>query len=349
VARAATGEVGIGLIGCGRIAQLSHLRVLTRLAGARLAAIAERDPERLREARARAPGAAAFASPSELLASPGVDAVVISLPTELHAPVSIEAFAAGKDVYVEKPLACDLDEAGEVVRAWRTSGRAGMIGFNYRFNPVVVRLRDELARGRIGEPVAIRTVFSSAARQLPEWKRARGSGGGALLDLASHHVDLVEFVTGLPVDSVFASVRSLSSEDDTAVLQLTLQGGVPVQTLVSITAVDEDRIEVYGREGRLAIDRFRYRGLVHTPAHRPQGRGRRVLAEAGRVPGLARSVVGGSAEASFAAALGSFVESVRDRAPVAVDLRSGYRSLAIVAAAEESARTSRPAVPSVGE
>jgi predicted dehydrogenase len=345
VANVATTEVGIGLIGCGRIAHLSHLRVLKNLPGARLAAIAERDPERLSASRAIAPQASAFHDAGELLASSDVDAVVICLPTELHAPVAIEAFAAGKDVYVEKPLARDLDEADEVVQAWRRSGRAGMVGFNYRFHSLFRRLRGYLADERIGELVAVRSVFSSAHRQLPEWKRSRQTGGGALLDLASHHVDLVGFVTGREIESVFASVRSVSSEDDTAVLELTLEGGVPVQTLVSMTAVDEDRIDVYGSEGRLSIDRFRSRGVLYTPAKRPVGRIRTASAELGRVPAVAASVIAGPVERSYAAALRSFVESVRDRTPVEIDLVSGYRSLAVIAAAEESARRARPATP----
>jgi myo-inositol 2-dehydrogenase/D-chiro-inositol 1-dehydrogenase len=207
------------------------------------------------------------------------------------------------------------------------------------------RLRQDVAGGRIGEPVAVSTVFSSVSRQLPEWKRSRQSGGGALLDLASHHVDLVAFVTGREIESVFASVRSVRTEEDTAVLQLTLEGGVPVQTLVSMTAVDEDRIEVYGSEGRLAVDRFRSRGMLHTPASRPVGRIRTARAELSRIPGVAASVIAGPTEASYAAALRSFVESVRDRTPVAIDLVTGYRSLAVVAAAEESARAGRPVTP----
>src|SRR5262245_16729525 len=100
----------VGLIGCGHIAQSTHLHVLTRLPDVDLVALAEVDATRRYEASRRAPAAIAVADYQELLALPDVEAVVICLPNALHADAAIAALEARKHVYLEKPLATTLAE-----------------------------------------------------------------------------------------------------------------------------------------------------------------------------------------------------------------------------------------------
>lgn len=214
--------LGIGLIGCGHIAQAVHLAVISRLAGARLVALAEPDARRREEAARRAPQAAA--DYHHLLAMPQVEAVVICTPTTLHAEVAIAALEQGKHVYLEKPLATGLDEAQRVLAAWRSAGTVGMIGFNYRFSPLNGAVRQYLVEKHVGELTCVRSVFSAAPHDLPAWKQARRSGGGVLLDLASHHVDLVRFFFEQEIGEVSAALRSQRGEDDSAVTQLRLAG-----------------------------------------------------------------------------------------------------------------------------
>jgi myo-inositol 2-dehydrogenase / D-chiro-inositol 1-dehydrogenase len=126
----------VGLVGCGRVAQLVHLNILTRLPGAELVALAECDPDRLKQASRRAPGAVTFADYQELLDFPAVDAVVICLPNALHAEATIAALQHGKHVYLEKPLATNPTDGRRVLEVWRRAGLVGMIGFNYRLNPL---------------------------------------------------------------------------------------------------------------------------------------------------------------------------------------------------------------------
>jgi len=82
----------------------------------------------------------------------------------------------------------------------------------------------------------------------PEWKRSRDTGGGVLLDLASHHVDLVQHLLGDPVVRVYATTRSLRGEGDHAAVQLELASGAMAQIFVSLGTVDENRMEIVGTE-----------------------------------------------------------------------------------------------------
>jgi predicted dehydrogenase len=335
--------VRVGLLGCGRISRIFHLRTLQHLAGGELVAIADMDTARLAEAAAVAPDAATFEGYRDLLEHPDVEAVVVALPTALHPDAAVAAFELGKHVYVEKPLAPTASEAAPVVEAWRRAGTVGAMGYVFRFHPVYRDLARAIDACSVGEVVAVRTSFGSASRDLPDWKRARATGGGALVDLASHHVDLLRFLFGREVVEVGAIVRSVKSEDDTALLELVLEGGLVVQTFASATAVQEDRVEVYGTRGKLVADRFGRTLEVSGHSH-SSSRSHRILSglEQGRrgVGAVWRTLVP-PAEPSFALSLEAFVAAVRGGTFEGANLEDGYRALLVVEAADESARTGR--------
>ena len=339
----------VGVIGCGAVARAVHIPLLRALPGVTVTAVADPDGPR-RAAGARAAGAAVpCATHEELLARPDVDAAVVSTPTGLHAEVALAALAVGKHVYLEKPLAASLEDGRAVLAAWRRSGRVGMVGFNYRFNDLHHRAAERVRSGELGEVVCARTVFSTAAADVAEWKRSRGGGGGVLLDLASHHVDLVRFLFGREVRRVFAAVWSQRTEDDGAALHLEMEGGLAVQSFFSLAAVEEDRVEIYGSRGKLVVDRYASLDAELLPASR--GRGARLAAAARRIAGWRRAPYLLSKlrsplhEPSFGAALTHFVRAARGEAPAAPDFDDGYRSLAVVDAAERSARTGAAEVP----
>jgi myo-inositol 2-dehydrogenase/D-chiro-inositol 1-dehydrogenase len=344
-----TRPLGIGLVGFGRIAELAHLDALSGLP-AKLVAIAEPEPARRAAARRRAPGAEVVASHEELLDLPAVGAVIVSVPTGLHAEVGAAVLAGGRHLYLEKPLATNLEDGRRLVTGWRSAGVIGMMGFNYRFHALYRSARDRLRAGELGTLVAASSVFTSAARELPDWKRHRATGGGALLDLASHHVDLVRFLFDAEVSRLLATTRSVRSEDDTAVLDLGLENGLLVQSLFSLGTIDEDRFEIYGERGRLTIDRLRSLDVELEPAGLRTGRRRRLGAGLRGLlgsPYLRDVLAAPGREPSYRAALASFVGAVGTGSPASPDLLDGYRALAIVVAAEESARSGR-AVEVVG-
>jgi predicted dehydrogenase len=331
----------VGLLGGGRIARRFHLPILAALPGAELVAVAEPVAEARAACQAMAPGAELFASHSELLGASRLDAVVICLPPALHADAAVASFARRLHVYLEKPLATSLDEASLVLEAWRQAGTTGMIGFNYRFHPLVRAMRGALARGSLGELTAVRTHFGAARRPLPEWKQQRSSGGGALLDLASHHVDLARFLFDAEIVEVSALVRSIHSDDDTAMATLRLSSGPMVSLCVSLAGVEEDRIEVTGSGGQLVFDRYRASRLQRLPAQRDYRAAARLNAAAatvGTLSGALRDALWPPRERTFALALSAFVAAARGAYTATPDLDDGLASLAVVLAAERAAR-----------
>jgi myo-inositol 2-dehydrogenase/D-chiro-inositol 1-dehydrogenase len=309
-----------------------------------LTAIAESDATSREAAHRCAPGARALADYRALLEQKDVEAVVVALPSDQHALAARAALDAGKHVYLEKPLATNLADAEAVVRAWRAADRIGMIGFNYRFNKLYRRARQLIREGFVGDPVAVRSVFAMAAHPLPVWKTRRATGGGVLLDLASHHFDLIRFWFDTEIDDVSCDVESRLTEDDTAFVRLRLANGASVQSFFSLCATDEDRFEIYGTAGMMRIDRCHAMDVEQCGPGADTHRGDQVRhwmrSLRGIGYGLARQRAFGH-EPSWQVALEHFVDAVRTGRPAAPDFQDGYESLKIVVAAEQAATITR--------
>ncbi len=330
--------ITVGVIGCGTIAYWGHLRALQRLKGATLAAAADPDPA----ARARAaplvrgpiyPDAAA------LLGS-DVDAVVISTPPSTHAELTIAAARAGKHVYIEKPLATTAEDARAVADAIERSGCVAALGFNYRYHPAHARARPLLQQGTIGRIRAVHTVFCEPVpiAGMPEWKRWRRSGGGVLLDLASHHIDLLRWCLDDEMATVEATIGSIETEHDTATLKLVTRGGTDVQMYVSLQAGPADSLEFIGETGTLRVDRHRLvPALKRSRRHGYGARSAWIVPSVSDVAVWMRRLVRPSYQPSFSRALGAFVDRINGRSVSLPTVEDGVRSLAVVLAAEESA------------
>ena len=190
-------------------------------------------------------------------------------------------------------------------------------------------------------------MFATPRRPIPEWKQKRDTGGGVLLDLAVHHIDLIRFLLAAEVASVSAEIRSMASDADTAFLQLRLTNDVTVQVMCSLSAVDEDRIEIYGSAAKVTIDRYRSLRVEETPPNAGGALGlaaTRLVSEFRAFPYALLKMRAPLNDPSFPLAMDAFVRAVHDRVPATPSLSDGFRALAVIEAAELSARSGR-AVP----
>lgn len=328
----------VALIGCGRIASYFHAPILGRHGEAALTALVDVSPD-AREACGRAaPGALRFRDIDTALRLTPLDAAVICLPPAAHAAAAIRCLRAGLHVYVEKPLALGLAEADAMIAAQAAAGRVGMVGFNFRFHPLVEDARARIARGELGEIVAVRGLFTSERRVLPGWKGRAGEGGGAIADLATHWFDLIPHLTGaaLDPDSLRAHERRGAAGGAAAVI-LTLATGAPVEILVSQTSgLSARRLELLGEKGHLTID---LTDAQPRALERPAGRLARVARLTDRLRALhPRELLHAPGrEPSFARALGAFVAAALGRDVEIPDFEAGRRALALAVAAETQA------------
>ena len=235
-------------------------------AGDRLAAVCDPDPAA--RAHATALGAAAHATVEELAADPAVEAVYVATPNHLHRPM-VEALArAGKAVLCEKPLAHTLDDAAALIAAVERGGILYGTAFDQRHHPAHVAIRDAVRAGRLGTVTAVRIVYAcwlgsdwSAGSGGDNWRvDAAKAGGGALMDLAPHGLDLAGFLLGEPLAAVAAMTQSRVQDyavDDGAVLMGATASGALAQLHVAYNhpeTLPRRRLEVVGTGGLMAAE-----------------------------------------------------------------------------------------------
>jgi UDP-N-acetylglucosamine 3-dehydrogenase len=196
----------VAVIGAGAMGR-NHLRVLNEMGGADLVAVGDAD-EATAERSARFYRVPAFTDHRALLAEAKPDAVVVSVPTNLHYGVVMDALHAGVHVLVEKPIASTEDEAREMIAAAHDRGVVLTVGHIERYNPVILELYRRLRAGELGR------VFKMHARRLgPFPPRVRDVG--VVIDLATHDVDIMRFLSGSEVTRLYAeTARRIHTEHE---------------------------------------------------------------------------------------------------------------------------------------
>jgi len=336
-----------GLIGCGAVASWCHLPALRRLRNVTVVAAADPDAGALARMKQQFRGDTHVAY-QELLARPDIDAVVISVPPAHHAAVACAAAAARKAFYLEKPIAVSQAEAREVAAAVSSSGVATAMGFNRRLHPLYRQAKGLIQDGAIGRVRFVHSAFCEPApsQGLPQWKLNRASGGGVLLDLASHHVDLLRWFLGEEVASVEATVTSEGSEQDGAQVRLAMRGGVQAQGSYSFRAGYADYLEFVGDRGGLRVDRHRATlGLRQVRAAGYGSRTIRPLPSPEVAAWWVRRLVRRFEDPSYFHALQAFTRQLEGGPQLLATLDDGARSLEVILGAEESARIGRPVRP----
>jgi predicted dehydrogenase len=199
--------VGFGFLGAGGIARHALAPAVHAAAGARLTAVAARDPER---AARLEPDGRCYRDYAAMLEDPRVDVVYVALSNESHRPWTMAALAAGKHVLCEKPLGLDAGQVAEMVAAARAADRLLVEAFWYRWHPRVRRLEHLLAEGATGRIRAMQADFTFqgdfAGTLAGNYRLDPARGGGALYDVGCYGVSAAHLVLGpeLVVDAATA-------------------------------------------------------------------------------------------------------------------------------------------------
>jgi predicted dehydrogenase len=196
----ANGKVNVAVIGLGWPGQ-RHLEGYTKLPFVNVAAICDMSESLLMSTHARFPVETATTDYQSILARPDIDAVSICLPNWLHAPISIEAIGAGKHVLCEKPLANTLAEGERLTAAVHASDRIFMLALNNRFRVEIQSLKRIIDAGMLGDIYYTKTgwVRRRWAGTVRGWfMEKEKSGGGPLIDLGVHMLDLALWLMGSP-------------------------------------------------------------------------------------------------------------------------------------------------------
>jgi predicted dehydrogenase/threonine dehydrogenase-like Zn-dependent dehydrogenase len=320
----------LGLIGAGNFATATLLPAVARVDGIELVGVATSTGLSAHHAAAKAGFRYASTDVREILGDPGINTAVILTRHNLHAGQAIEAMRAGKDVFVEKPLALDRASLVDVIRVQRETGRRLMVGFNRRFAPMVTQMRDFLAHRR--QPLSVVMRVNAGAIPPEHWTQDPAVGGGRIVGEACHFIDLLQHLIGVQPERVVTyPVRAAEGPIADQVTIVVMHADGSVGTVLYSAGGDrsfgKERFEAIGDGCAAVLDDYRSLELVRAgKRHRRRERlrpdkGHRAEWEAlvdavrrgtpGPIP-LAEIVT--SHLASYAA-----VESLLSGSPVAVD------------------------------
>ena len=217
--------MNVGIIGCGKIAQIRHIPEYTDNANAKITGYYDFNYERAQEL-AEKYGGKAYTSVDELLENPELDAVSVCVANNAHAEISIKALKAGKHVLCEKPMAVTLEDCIAMTEEAEKSQKLLMIGQNQRFAKAHVKAKQLVAEGVIGDVITFKTTFGHKGPET--WSIDAGSNSwffdkkraamGAMADLGVHKTDLIQYLLNSRNVETTAKVITLDKKDSTGQL-----------------------------------------------------------------------------------------------------------------------------------
>ncbi len=238
----------VGIIGAGRIGKV-HLESISRyVKGAEVAAMADPFMSKDTAEYIKSFGVGKITKDyREILADKEIRAVLICSSTDTHAPISIEAIEAGKHVFCEKPVDHDVDNILKVKSALEGKNLKYQVGFNRRFDHNFSAVRRAVKEGKIGALNVLKICSRDPAAPPVNYIKV---SGGIFLDMTIHDFDMVRFLSGEEVESVYAMGGVMVDEEigkagdiDTAVIVMRLKSG-------ALAVIDNCRRAAYGYDQR---------------------------------------------------------------------------------------------------
>jgi UDP-N-acetyl-2-amino-2-deoxyglucuronate dehydrogenase len=340
VAAPITGEVRVALVGCGRISR-NHLEAIAHVDGIRLVAVADSDVARALTV-GQEQGVPAFASLDEMLATVPSDLVSVCTPSGLHSQHGIAAARAGRHVLTEKPMAISLVAADELVQACDAAGVQLFVVKQNRLNPAIQLLKRAVERGRFGRlymaNVTVRWTRPQSYYDAEPWRGTWEFDGGALMNQASHYVDLMQWMMG-PVESVMAKTatqaRRIEAEDSGVAVVKFRSGALGVLEVSVLTYPKnlEGSITLLGETGSVKIGGTAVNKVEHWAFADYDDDDKLIDAAATAPP----SVYGFGHVPYYE----NVVAALQGRGKADTDGRAGRKSLELILGIYESAKTGR--------
>ncbi len=247
-----------GIIGCGGIAKRRMIPAIPEMRHTSFVAVMDTNRDVTDEV-AKSTGAKAYYTEADLLADPDVQAVYIATPVFLHHPQVLQAAKAGKHILIEKPIALTLEHGEEMVHACNDAGVYLVEGYMMKYHSLNQAARDIVSRGEIGNVVSARVQLTCWYPPIPgAWRQDPAlGGGGALIDMATHCYDLLQFIIGSPIVEVAAFANTLTHSyqvDDSSTTLLRFANGAQatVEAFFNVPdAAGQGRLELYGNKGSI--------------------------------------------------------------------------------------------------
>jgi predicted dehydrogenase len=332
-------RIGIGLVGAGRMGSIHARLIAQRVPEARLAAIADVNVEAASHLANELGNPPVFDSLDDMLAAPGIEAVLIAVSSNHHLEAIRAAAAAGRDILCEKPIALTMADTLAGIEAAETAGVRLQVGFMRRWDPDYARARARLASGDLGRPILFKSLQFDAEPP-PAAFADPAVSGGIMVDMGIHEFDLARWLMDDEVVEVHAFGSSTAHPElgtvgdvDSAVVNLRFAGGATgtVELARNTTYGEDVRTEVLATAGSVWVG--------HLPVSHGAWSGGDT---SGNVALDAADAVVPRFEVAYAAQTSGFARAIIQDRPVDVPGSAGAAALAIALAADRSMHEGRP-------
>ena len=252
-------QVRWGILGCGDVTEIkSGPTVMNRPPASRVVACMRRDLAKARDYAERHGVPRFYGGADALINDAEVNAVYVSTPPASHCDLALKVAAAGKACYVEKPMATTADECRRMVDAFSAANRPLLVAYYRRRLPRFVEAKRLIDAGELGDVTAVHYALSRPHQPGRDhgWRAdPLVSGGGIFVDLASHLLDLLDFLLG-PLQRVAGRTSGLPGEDRTAMSWTHANGAVGCGSWNFAGSTAEDRLVIEGTAATLAASCF---------------------------------------------------------------------------------------------
>ncbi|HIA20239.1 MAG TPA: Gfo/Idh/MocA family oxidoreductase [Planctomycetaceae bacterium] len=250
-----------GILGCGDVARRRVAAAIQQQSDSVLQAVCRRNEQKLQQFCDDFHVPDSYSDSQQLLTATNIDAVYIATPVYLHEPQTLLAAKARKHVLVEKPMAMSVAECESMIEVCQQNQVKLGVAYYRRFYPVVARMAEILSAGELGQPLSVTAVTATPFNFQPGedgyWRVLREEGGGgALMDIGSHRIDLFQHLFG-PIGEVAGFISTLAADyqaDDCTTLTMRFTSGVHavLQCYFGAT-IDPDEFTILGTSGRLSV------------------------------------------------------------------------------------------------
>jgi predicted dehydrogenase len=270
--------INVGVVGLGKMG-LSHLSMFNAHPDVNVAGICDSTGYML-SVLGKYTGLQTFSDMDSMIAKLDLDAVVISTPSSMHAPMVRAALNRGLHVFCEKPFCLDAAESDELAALAAEKALVTQVGYHYRYVGAFQEVKRLLDAGAIGEVTHVLAEAYGPVVLKPQgstWRSTKGQGGGSLYDYAAHPLNLVNWYLGVPHragGSVLNRVFSRETDDE-VFSTLFFDGGRSAQ--LSVSWSDESqrkmttKVTIWGTQGRIFADRQEVQVFLRDEAPVPDG------------------------------------------------------------------------------
>jgi myo-inositol 2-dehydrogenase/D-chiro-inositol 1-dehydrogenase len=328
-------KLKLGVIGAGRIGKVHTATLVQSVPQAEVIAIADINSASANGLAKTYGITSVFTNYMDVINHPDVEAVVICSPTDTHARYVVDAARAGKHIFCEKPVDLSLDVIKGAIEAAGTAGVKLMVGFNRRFDPNFLKIKQLVRDGKIGLPHILKITSRDPAPPPAEYS---ATSGGMFMDMTIHDFDMARYITGSEVVEVYTKASVLvdpaigkAGDVDTAIITLTFENG-------ALGVIDNSRKAVYGYDQRVEI--FGSGGMVCADNNYPENH--RYYSSEGVQGSLPLNFFMDRYIEAYANEMKIFCDAVINNLQLPVSGNDGLMSVAIALASKKSYLENRP-------